>query len=89
MTLIRGLDFLPSVNHNYGALLGNFGVVHGGHAVRRRQHRRRADHRSGDGVFDKVYPSTPGLRYLHISQGVTNSMSYSNLGMSGGAVQQL
>ena len=26
-------------------------VVHGGHAVRRRQHHRRADHRPGDGVF--------------------------------------
>ena len=24
LTLIRGLDFLPSVNHNYGGLLGNF-----------------------------------------------------------------
>src|SRR5262249_43509053 len=37
----------------------------------------------------KVYPTTPGLRYLHISQGVTNSMSYSDLGMKGGAIQQL
>ncbi|HEV8548881.1 MAG TPA: hypothetical protein VGQ57_07635, partial [Polyangiaceae bacterium] len=24
LTLIRGLDFLPAVNHNYGGLLGNF-----------------------------------------------------------------
>jgi hypothetical protein len=24
LTLIRGLDFLPSVNHNYGGLLGNY-----------------------------------------------------------------
>jgi hypothetical protein len=24
LTLIRGLDFLPSVNHNFGGLLGNF-----------------------------------------------------------------
>ena len=37
----------------------------------------------------KIYPTTPGLRYLHIAQGVTNSMSYSDLGMKGGAVQQL
>src|SRR4030095_870150 len=37
----------------------------------------------------KVYPTTPGLRYLHISQGVTNSMSYSDLGMKGSAIQQL
>lgn len=37
----------------------------------------------------KVYASTPGLRYLHISQGVTDSMSYSDLGMVGKAVQQL
>ena len=37
----------------------------------------------------KFYPTTPGLRYLHISQGVIDSMSYSDLGMAGGAVQQL
>jgi hypothetical protein len=37
----------------------------------------------------KVYPSTPGVRSLHISQGVTDAMSYSDLGKAGGAVQQL
>ena len=37
----------------------------------------------------KFYPTTPGLRSLHITQGVTNSMSYSDLGIKGGAVQQL
>jgi len=37
----------------------------------------------------KVYPSTPNLRYLHITQGVTDSMSYTDLGMVGSKVEQL
>ena len=50
-------------------------VVHGGHAVRRRQHRRRPDHRSGDGVFaqglsDHARPPLPahlaGRRQLDV-----------------------
>jgi hypothetical protein len=89
LTLIRGLDFLPAVNHNYGALLGNFGSCT---AATPCDADSIADVPTIDQVMaysNKVYPSTPGLRYLHISQGVTDSMSYSNLGMSGGAVQQL
>ena len=35
---------------------GQLRLVHGGHALRRRQHRRRADHRSGDGVFEQGLP---------------------------------
>jgi hypothetical protein len=89
LTLIRGLDFLPAVNHNYGGLLGNFSSC------------TAATPCDADGLADvptidqvmayspKVYASTPGLRYLHISQGVTDSMSYSDLGMVGKAVQQL
>ncbi len=89
LTLIRGLDFLPAVNHNYGGLLGNFSSC------------TAATPCDADGLEDvptidqvmayspKVYPSTPGLRYLHISQGVTDSMSYSDLGKPGSAVQQL
>jgi hypothetical protein len=88
MTLIRGLDFLPAVNHNYGGLLGNFSSC------------TAATPCDADSVGDvptidqvmaysnKVYPSTPSLRYLHLSQGVTDSMSYSDLG-TGGSVQQL
>src|SRR4029077_19412887 len=89
LTLIRGLDFLPAVNHTYGALLGNFSPP------------TPATPGDADSLTDvptidqvmaystKVYPTTPGLRSLHISQGVTDSMSYSDLGMKGGAVQQL
>jgi hypothetical protein len=89
LTLIRGLDFLPSVNHNYGGLLGNFSSC------------TTATPCDADALPDlptidqvlayspKFYPSTPALRYLHVSQGVTDSMSYSDLGIKGGAVQQL
>ena len=89
LTLIRGLDFLPTVNHNYGGLLGNFSSCTAATPC-------DADSLTDVPTIDqvmaystKVYPTTPGLRYLHISQGVTNSMSYSDLGMKGGAVQQL
>jgi hypothetical protein len=76
LTLIRGLDFLPAVNHNYGALLGNFSSC------------TSATPCAADGLNDiptidqvlanssKFYPQPPGQRYLHISQGVVDSMSY-------------
>jgi hypothetical protein len=83
LTLIRGLDFLPAVNHNYGGLLGNFSSCTAATPC-------DADSLTDVPTIDqvmayspKVYASTPGLRYLHISQGVTDSMSYSNLGMAG------
>lgn len=89
MTLIRGLDFLPAVNHNYGGLLGNFSSCTAATPC-------DADSLTDVPTIDqvmayspKVYPTTPGLRYLHLSQGVTDSMSYSDLGNVGGAVQQL
>jgi len=89
LTLIRGLDFLPAVNHNYGGLLGNFSSCTSATPC-------DADALPDVPTIDQVlayspkfYPSTPGLRYLHVSQGVTDSMSYSDLGIKGGAVQQL
>jgi hypothetical protein len=89
LTLIRGLDFLPTVNHNYGGLLGNFSSCT---AATPCDADSLADVPTIDQVMaysPKVYSSTPGLRSLHISQGVTDAMSYSDLGMKGGPVQQL
>lgn len=89
LTLIRGLDFLPSVNHNYGGLLGNFSSC------------TAATPCTGDSIGDiptidqvlayssKFYPSAPGQRHLHISQGVVDSMSYSDNGNPGGPIEQL
>jgi hypothetical protein len=89
LTLIRGLDFLPSVNHNYGGLLGNYSSC------------TKATPCDGDKLgriptidqvmaySKKVYPEAPGLRSLAVSPGVTDAMSFSDLGIAGGAVQQL
>jgi len=89
LTLIRGLDFLPSVNHNFGGLLGNFSSC------------TKATPCDGDSLMDvptidqvlayspKFYQGTPSQRSLHISQGVVDSMAYSDGGQPGGAVQQL
>lgn len=89
LTLIRGLDFLPSVNHNYGGLLGNF-------ASCTKATPCDADALPAVPTIDQVlahspkfYESTPGLRSLHVSQGVTDAMSYSDGGKPGGAVEQL
>jgi hypothetical protein len=89
LTLIRGLDFLPAVNHNYGGLLGNYSSCTAATPC-------DADSLPDVPTIDQVlayskkfYPSTPGLRYLHVSQGVTDAMSYSDLGVAGGPVQQL
>jgi hypothetical protein len=89
LTLVRGLDFLPAVNHNYGGLLGNFSSCTAATPC-------DADSLPDVPTIDQVmayspkfYADTPALRYLHVSQGVTDAMSYSNLGKAGGAVQQL
>jgi len=88
LTLIRGLDFLPSVNHNFGGLLGNFSSC------------TNATPCDADSLMDvptidqvlayspKFYQGTPGQRFLHVSQGVVDSMSYSD-GGQGGQVEQL
>ncbi|HYQ14289.1 MAG TPA: DUF1552 domain-containing protein, partial [Polyangiaceae bacterium] len=89
LTLIRGLDFLPSVNHNFGGLLGNF-------ASCTKATPCDADALPAVPTIDQVlayspkfYQSTPGLRSLHVSQGVGDAMSYSDGGKAGGAVEQL
>lgn len=88
MNLIRGLDFLPEVNHNFGGLLGNFGSC------------TRATPCSADELPDiptidqvlayssKFYADTPVQRYLHLSQGVSDSMSFTDRGGTG-SVEQL
>lgn len=88
MNLIRGLDFLPEVNHNYGGLLGNFSSC------------TKATPCTADELADiptidqvlayspKFYPDVPVSRSLNLSQGVSDSMSYTDRGM-GGAVEQL
>lgn len=89
LTLIRGLDFLPMVNHNYGGLLGNFSSCT---AATPCEADKLTDVPTIDQVLaysTKFYPTAPGLRSLHLSQGVTDSMSYSDLGIAGGAIQQL
>jgi hypothetical protein len=89
LTLIRGLDFLPSVNHNFGGLLGNFSSC------------TNATPCDADSLMDvptidqvlayspKFYANTPGQRSMHITQGVVDSMSYSDGGQVGGAIEQL
>ena len=89
LTLIRGLDFLPTVNHNYGGLLGNFSSC------------TNATPCDGDSLQDiptidqvlayssKFYPQTPAVRALHVSQGVDNAMSYTDYGNAAGPVEQM
>jgi Protein of unknown function (DUF1552) len=88
LTLIRGLDFLPAVNHNYGALLGNFSSCTNATPCTAD---KLADVPTIDSVMAysrKVYPQVPAVRALHLSQGVSNSMSYSDLGNPQQAVTQ-
>jgi Protein of unknown function (DUF1552) len=80
MNLIRGLDFLPEVNHNYGGLLGNFSSCTNATPCNADE---LADIPTIDQVLaysSKFYASTPVQRSLHLSQGVSDSMSYSDTG---------
>ena len=89
LTLIRGLDYLPTMNHNFGGILGNYSSC---------TNATPCDADSLDDIptidqvlaySSKFYPSTPALRALHISQGVEDSMSFSDHGQPGGRVEQL
>jgi len=89
LTLIRGLDFLPSVNHNFGGLLGNFSSCTNATPC-------DADSLADVPTIDQVlayssvfYPTVPAVRSLHVSQGVEDAMSYTNYGDPEGAVEQL
>lgn len=89
LTLIRGLDFLPSVNHNFGGLLGNFASCTKATPC---DADRLAPVPTIDQVMaysSKVYAQAPAQRSLHISQGVGDAMSYSDGGVAGGPVEQL
>lgn len=88
INLIRGLDFLPAVNHNYGGLLGNYASCTAATPC-------DADGLEGIPTIDQVlayspkfYPQVPAQRSLHLSQGVVDSMSYSDHG-TGAAIEQL
>jgi hypothetical protein len=77
------------VNHNYGGLLGNFSSCT---AATPCVADDLADVPTIDQVLaysSKFYPQAPGQRYLHISQGVVDSMSYSDGGQAGGTLEQL
>lgn len=89
MMLIRGLDFLPAVNHNFGGLLGNFSSCTNATPC---EADSLADVPTIDQVLaysSKFYSQTPALRALHVSQGVEDAMSYTNYGDPGAAVEQM
>jgi hypothetical protein len=88
LTLIRGLDFLPAVNHNYGGLLGNYSSCTNATPC-------DADSLPDVPTIDQVlayskkfYSQVPGQRALHVSQGVVDSISFSNGGVAGAPVTQ-
>lgn len=89
MMLIRGLDFLPSVNHNFGGLLGNFSSCTNATPC-------TADSLKDVATIDQVlaysskfYADTPAVRALHVSQGVEDAMSYTNYGDPSAPVEQM
>jgi len=89
LTLIRGLDFLPAINHNYGGILGNYSSCTPATPC---DADSLPDVQTIDQILaysSKFYASTPWARHLHVSQGVENSISYSAMGMPGGPIQQL
>jgi len=94
MLLLRGLDFLPNLNHNHGGFLGNLGLrTNGvGGALPGAQINATIDYVMSRS--EAVYPSAPaGPRVLHVGTR-TNTCSYaprdpSNpLAVGMGAVQQ-
>ncbi|MBX3249329.1 MAG: DUF1552 domain-containing protein [Myxococcales bacterium] len=94
MTLFRGLDFMPNLNHNHGGFLGNLGLrTNGvGGALPGAQINATIDHVMARSPA--VYPSIPsGPRVLHVGSR-RNTCSYAPtnpddpLAVGLGAVQQ-
>ncbi|MGF1508115.1 MAG: DUF1552 domain-containing protein [Myxococcota bacterium] len=95
MLLLRGMDLMPNLNHNHGAMLGNFGLrTRGvGGALPGAQINVTIDQVMA--VSPNVYPTPPlGPRILHVGSR-TNTFSYAPnnpnelLATGEGAVQQV
>jgi hypothetical protein len=86
MLLLRGLDFLPTTNHNEGGMLGNFQASDDPAA------QALTPVPTIDQVLaysPKVYPSTPIARSLHLAPGGANTCSFTDGGVMGAAVEQV
>lgn len=86
MNLIRGLDFLPDTNHNDGGMLGNFAGSESD-AGSTLAHVPTIDQVLA--YSDRFYEGSPIVRSLHLAPGGTNTCSFTNSGIAGGAVEQV
>ena len=87
LLLIRGLDFLPDTNHNWGGVLGNF---HSGQHADKSKVKEVATIDQVLAWSPKFYPSTPaGTRALHLSPGRPNTISHTHYGKVGGPIERV
>jgi hypothetical protein len=89
LTLLRGLDFLPATNHNYAALLGNYSSCDEATPAEANMLPKIPTIDQVLAYSKKFYPTTPAARSLHMSQGIVDTMAYSDLGIAGGEVKHL
>ncbi len=76
MTLIRGLDIMPNLNHNHGGMLGNFGLRTNGVGGPLPGARINVTADQIMAVSPNVYPAPPvGPRILHVGSR-RNTFSY-------------
>ena len=86
MLMLRGLDFLPSTNHNDGGMLGNFAGSEDEAAA------TLTPVPTIDQVLahsNRFYMDTPIVRSLHLAPGGQNSCSFTDDGIAGGPIRQI
>lgn len=89
MLLLRGLDYLAGTSHGSGMMLGNYANCASGGEFSSRGLGWMPTIDQVLAYSDAFYPSAPRVRSLQLSTGSPSSMSDSDYGMSGGAVESL
>ena len=89
MLLLRGIDLLQGTSHGNGMMLGNYASCAQASDFR---DRGLGEMPSIDRVLahsDRFYPTPPRVRALSLATGSPNSISYTDYGVPGGAVERV
>ncbi len=89
MMLVRGLDYLAGTSHGSGQMLGNYANCASGGEFSSRGLGWMPTIDQVLAYSDAFYPEVPKARSIQLATGSPNSMSDTDYGMKGGAVETL
>jgi hypothetical protein len=86
VNLLRGIDYLCGMSHNGGGYLGNYNSASASEVYSVVQPVPTIDQILA--YSSRFYPSAPVQPALHLGTGSPNTFSYTDYGMTGGAIQE-